>query len=122
MNDGLPSFLAGPGDIAVPRDDEGPIFAAPWQAQSFASVVALVRAGHCRWDDFKILLIDEIAKAPLRDYWESWRRAAERLADRIARISQDEIAARAVVVADELAHRRAAQRRYETLEAVKAGT
>lgn len=111
MKDALPSFLAEPGDVAVPRDDEGPIFAAPWQAQSFASVVALVDAGHCRWDDFKSLLIDEIGKAPRRDYWESWRRAAERLADRVARISSDEIAARAIVVADELAHRRAAQLR-----------
>ncbi|MEX0809890.1 MAG: hypothetical protein WD044_14280 [Dongiaceae bacterium] len=113
MNERLPSFLAEPGDASVPHDDEGPVFAAPWQAQSFASVVALVRAGHCRWDDFKALLIDEIGKAPRRDYWESWRRGAERLAERIARISQDEIAARAIVVADELAHRRAAQRRHD---------
>jgi len=75
--------------------------------------VALVRGGHCRWDDFKSLLIDEIGKAPHRDYWESWRRAAERLADRVARITEAEIAARAVVVASELAHRRAAQRRHE---------
>ena len=41
--------MHGPSEFAdlppLPRDDDGPVFAEPWQAQAFAMVVDLTGAG-----------------------------------------------------------------------------
>ncbi len=70
----------------VPRDDDGPVFAEPWQAQAFALTVQLSQAGHFTWQEWA----DELA-AVLRDaatldqhddgahYYEHWLVALERI-------------------------------------------
>jgi len=67
-----------------------PTFAEPWEARAFAVVVGLCQAGYFPWDDFKTLLIAEIAIADAapepgapnrgtRSYYACWLRACERL-------------------------------------------
>ena len=36
----------------IPRDEEGPVFSAPWQAQAFALVVSLQEQGLFSWDEW----------------------------------------------------------------------
>lgn len=71
---------------AVPHDDEGPVFAAPWQAQAFAMAVKLNEAGVFGWNEWAQALGSEIGRAQaagdaeLGDtYYEHWLRALERL-------------------------------------------
>ena len=33
----------------IPRDEEGPVFSEPWQAQAFALAVRLSEQGHFTW-------------------------------------------------------------------------
>ena len=71
---------------SIPRDDAGPIFAEPWQAQAFALAVRLSEEGHFTWDEWATTLSEEITKAQasgdpdLGDtYYEHWVAALERL-------------------------------------------
>jgi len=71
---------------AIPRDDEGPVFKEPWEAQAFALAVRLSEEGHFTWDEWATTLSDEISKAQaggdpdLGDtYYEHWVAALERL-------------------------------------------
>lgn len=68
----LPSAAELP---SLPRDDEGPVFAAPWQAQAFAMAVHLHARGHFSWADWAAALSDQIAAAgpaDTTDYYEHW--------------------------------------------------
>lgn len=61
-----------------------PVFAAPWQAQIFALVVALEKAGHFDWSRFQALLTAAIAEAAPAEqgaefYYRHWLAAADRL-------------------------------------------
>ena len=79
MND-LPDDVAlmdGPG--ALPRDNGELVFDAPWQGRSLAIAVALVERFGLPWDAFRLRLIDAIAEAPHRPYYESWAAALESL-------------------------------------------
>jgi len=75
---------------AIPRDAEGPVFRAPWEAQAFGMAVALHARGHFAWKEFVRYLTEEIAAAGARGesddgsrYYEYWLTALERLvADR----------------------------------------
>ena len=96
-----PKVAACPGLLL--RGD-GPVFAAPWQAQIFALVVALHEGGRFPWKDFHALLIEAIGEAaPGEDapefYYRHWLRAAEKLFQRLDVVTDIEITARA----DELA-------------------
>ncbi len=65
-----------------PDDGSDPVFEEPWQARIFALVCRMHMDGHCSWDDFKALLIDEIEANGSEDggdYYERWLSAAERL-------------------------------------------
>lgn len=60
---------------ALPRDDEGPTFAAPWQAQAFAMAVHLHERRHFSWTDWVTQLANQIAAAgpdDTADYYEHW--------------------------------------------------
>ena len=57
---------------AIPRDEEGPVFRAPWEAQAFAMAVMLHERGHFAWTEWARRLADEIAAA--RERGESRRR------------------------------------------------
>ena len=70
----------------IPRDEEGPVFKEPWEAQAFALAVRLSEEGYFTWDEWAATLSDEISKAraggdpDLGDtYYEHWVAALERL-------------------------------------------
>ena len=70
----------------LPRDEEGPVFAAPWQAQAFALAVKLSEQGHFTWKEWAAALADELKTAAGRGepddgsrYYHHWVAALERL-------------------------------------------
>jgi len=71
----------------IPRDAEGPVFRAPWEAQAFALAVTLHERGHFTWREWTERLTAEIAAARERGkpddgtrYYEFWLAALEKLA------------------------------------------
>jgi nitrile hydratase accessory protein len=70
----------------LPRDDGGPVFAEPWQAQAFALAVKLSEQGHFTWKEWAASLAEELQAAAKRGepddgsrYYEHWLAALERL-------------------------------------------
>ena len=67
----------------LPRDDSGPVFAAPWQAQAFALAVHLHAQGLFSWPQWAQALAAEIGAAGAADdgsrYYEFWLAALEKL-------------------------------------------
>ncbi|HLE69880.1 MAG TPA: nitrile hydratase accessory protein [Vicinamibacteria bacterium] len=70
----------------LPRDEGGPVFAEPWQAQAFALAVRLSAQGHFTWKEWAVTLADELKAAADRGepddgshYYEHWLAALERL-------------------------------------------
>ena len=70
----------------LPRDEDGPVFAAPWQAQAFALAVKLSEQGHFTWKEWAAALADELQAAADRGepddgshYYHHWVAALERL-------------------------------------------
>lgn len=68
----------------IPRDEEGPVFRAPWEAQVFAMAVALHGRGVFTWPEWAETLAHEIARAqeagdPDRGdtYYDHWLAALE---------------------------------------------
>jgi len=87
---------------AIPRDAEGPVFRAPWEAQAFAMAVVLHERGHFSWKEWADRLADEIAAARARGepddgtrYYYFWLAALEKV-----------VADKRLVLADELADRK----------------
>src|ERR671937_771685 len=83
---------------AIPRDDESPVFRAPWEAQAFAMAVMLHERGHFTWKEWAARLADAIAAATARGedddgkrYYHHWLTALEKL-----------VADKHIVLADEL--------------------
>ena len=71
----------------LPRDDDGPVFAEPWQAQAFALAVTLSEQGHFTWKEWTGALADELRAAAAQGkpddgsrYYHHWVTALERLA------------------------------------------
>ena len=52
--------------LALPLDEEGPVFREPWEAQAFAMTINLYRAGHFTWTEWTAQLSQEIAAAKER--------------------------------------------------------
>jgi nitrile hydratase accessory protein len=70
----------------LPRDEGGPVFAEPWQAQAFALAVRLSEQGHLTWKEWAATLAGELKAAADRGepddgshYYEHWLAALERL-------------------------------------------
>ena len=70
----------------LPRDEGGPVFAEPWQAQAFALAVKLSEQGYFTWKEWSVALADELKAVTNRDepdgglhYYEHWLAALERL-------------------------------------------
>jgi nitrile hydratase accessory protein len=87
---------------AIPRDEEGPVFRAPWEAQAFGMAVMLHERGHFTWTEWAAQLAEEIAAARARGeaddgkrYYHYWLAALEKL-----------VAAKRIVLTDELHARR----------------
>jgi nitrile hydratase accessory protein len=71
---------------SLPRDDDGPVFAEPWQAQAFALAVRLSAQGHFTWTEWAAALADELKAAANRGepddgsrYYQHWLAALESL-------------------------------------------
>lgn len=67
----------------LPRDVDGPVFGAPWEAQAFAMAVRLHEEGAFTWTEWAAALSQELAGAPPTDgsgYYACWLAALERLA------------------------------------------
>ena len=79
----MSDVLSVPG---LPRDDDGPVFAAPWQAQAFAMALTLHQRGVFTWPEWAAALADEIKRAQSKGdpdtgetyYWH-WLATLERL-------------------------------------------
>lgn len=72
--------------LRLPRDEGGPVFAEPWQAQAFALAVKLSEQGHFTWKEWAAALADELKSVVDRGerddgshYYEHWLAALERL-------------------------------------------
>ena len=70
----------------LPRDERGPVFAEPWQAQAFALAVRLSAQGHFTWKEWATTLAQELKAAKDRGepddgshYYDHWLAALERL-------------------------------------------
>jgi nitrile hydratase accessory protein len=70
----------------LPRDEEGPVFAEPWQAQAFALAVRLSALGYFTWKEWSGALAEELHASADRGepddgsrYYEHWLAALERL-------------------------------------------
>src|ERR1700694_2998722 len=70
----------------IPRDDGGPVFAEPWEAQAFAMAVRLSAEGHFTWKEWAATLADALKAAADRGepddgsrYYQHWLAALERL-------------------------------------------
>jgi nitrile hydratase accessory protein len=70
----------------IPRDEGGPVFAEPWQAEAFALAVQLSAQGHFTWTEWASALSDELRGAMERGepgdgsrYYQCWLAALERL-------------------------------------------
>ena len=65
----------------LPLDAEGPVFAEPWQAQTFAMAVQLHRQGVFTWMEWAAALSAElkVSDDDGSHYYEHWQRALEGL-------------------------------------------
>ena len=70
----------------IPRDDQGPVFREPWEAQAFAMALALHQRGLFTWTDWAATLADEIKRAQAagdpdtgETYYLHWLATLERL-------------------------------------------
>jgi nitrile hydratase accessory protein len=71
---------------ALPRDEEGPVFNEPWEAQAFALAVCLSEVGCFTWPEWVAILSQEIKAAQERGdpdlgdtYYQHWLNALERI-------------------------------------------
>jgi nitrile hydratase accessory protein len=70
----------------LPRDEDGPLFREPWEAQAFAMALALYRCGVFTWPEWAATLGEEIKRAQAagdpdtgHTYYRHWLNALERL-------------------------------------------
>ena len=70
----------------LPRDDEGPVFREPWEAQAFAMALSLHERGLFTWTEWAAALADEIKRAQAcgdpddgTTYYRHWLATLERL-------------------------------------------
>ena len=70
----------------LPRDEQGPVFREPWEAQAFAMALALQRRGVFTWNEWAAALGEEIKRAQRagdpdtgETYYRHWLATLERL-------------------------------------------
>jgi nitrile hydratase accessory protein len=71
---------------SIPRDDDGPVFREPWEAQAFAMALALHERGVFTWNEWAGALAREITRAQAsgdpdtgETYYRHWLATLERL-------------------------------------------
>lgn len=100
-------FLDTNGRAAPPRSNGELVFQAPWESRLFGVTISLYRAGLFEWDEFRRLLIEEIAAWERQEhdqvewsYYERWQSALERLLAAKKLWNPDELATRIRTLAD----------------------
>jgi nitrile hydratase accessory protein len=70
----------------IPRDADGPVFRAPWEAHAFAMALALHEKGLFAWTEWSAMLGEEIKKAQAagdpdtgETYYRHWLATLERM-------------------------------------------
>ena len=70
----------------IPRDERGPVFREPWEAQAFSMALALHQRGLFTWAEWAATLADEIKRAQAagdpdtgETYYRHWLATLERL-------------------------------------------
>ena len=70
----------------LPRDDDGPVFREPWEAQAFAMALSLHELGLFTWKEWAAALADEIKLAQANGdpdtgttYYRHWLATLEKL-------------------------------------------
>jgi nitrile hydratase accessory protein len=73
-------------ELGIPRNEEGPVFREPWEAQAFALAVSLHARGVFTWTEWAVTLGEEIRKAQAagdpdtgETYYRHWLAALERI-------------------------------------------
>jgi nitrile hydratase accessory protein len=82
-----PAALAALASIpGIPRDEDGPVFAAPWQAQAFAMALTLQQRGIFAWAEWAKTLgaartraATEGAPDTGETYYQDWLAALEQM-------------------------------------------
>ena len=71
---------------SIPRDDEGPVFREPWEAQAFAMALTLHERGLFTWSEWAAALADQIKRAQAagdpdtgETYYRHWLATLEHL-------------------------------------------
>ena len=71
---------------SLPRDEGGPVFREPWEAQAYAMTLALYQRGLFSWPEWAATLAAEIKRAQAagdpdtgNTYYQHWLAALERL-------------------------------------------
>ena len=87
---------------SMPRDEEGPVFREPWEAQAFSMTLMLYEQGHFTWREWTECLGAEITAAEERGdpdlgdtYYLHWLAAIEKM-----------VAEKGIVEADTLLRRK----------------
>lgn len=97
----------------LPRDDRGPVFAEPWQAQAFAAVAELIESGRLTWKEWADRLGAALKEAEERGdvdtglrYYEHWLTALEHLVVEKDFTAWDDLARERETIRSEDHHRR----------------
>lgn len=71
---------------SIPRDADGPVFHAPWQAHAFAMALKLHERGVFTWPEWAAALSEQIKRAQAagdsdtgETYYDHWLAALERI-------------------------------------------
>lgn len=83
----------------IPRDEQGPVFGEPWEAQAFSMALALHQRGLFAWTEWVATLADEIRRAQAtgdtntgETYYRHWLVALERLVAEKGIVSRETLA------------------------------
>ncbi len=96
------------GPAAPPRVNGELVFTAPWQSRLFGTTMRLFEAERFEWDQFRDLLISNIAEhegelgdqeTDSYDYWGCWQRSLEQLVVQLGLVSDSEITDTSAVLA-----------------------
>jgi nitrile hydratase accessory protein len=92
---------------SLPRDAEGPVFRAPWEAQAFAMALALHERGAFTWKEWAQVLAEVIAEVRQRgepdtgeNYYRHWLTALERITARKGIVTEPMLEQRRALWAD----------------------
>lgn len=95
----------------LPRDEGGPVFAEPWQAQVFALAIRLSEEGYFTWKEWAGALADELENAAQRgepddgsQYYNHWLTTLERLVTSKGLSNQETLVQRKEAWADAYRH------------------